>query len=202
MVETKDIVIIGSGPSGTMASIESAKRGAEIVVLENDPVVGDPNHCSGLISVKGLKNLNVPIPANIIENSIQAVNFYSPSNYKMTIKRKKRDELRVFQRNELDRVLFRYAQDKYNVEGRFNARVTGLTKENGKITGVNVKPKGAQSYTIKSKLVIDASGSLAKFIPEAGLQPPDPKWRLPAMQFELDNVDDIPRDYVELYHGS
>jgi geranylgeranyl reductase family protein len=202
MVETKDIVIIGSGPSGTMASIEAAKRGADVLVLENDPIVGDPNHCSGLITVKGLNNLGVPYPRRIIENSVNAVNFYSPSQYKLSIKRAKDKEIHVFQRNELDRVLFKYAIEKFNVEGRFNSRVTSLIKEEGKISGVNVKPKGEKSYSIKSKVVIDASGSLAKFLPQAGLKPPDPKWRLPAMQFELDNVYDFPKNYVELYHGS
>ncbi|MFV2016330.1 MAG: hypothetical protein ACC656_12930, partial [Candidatus Heimdallarchaeota archaeon] len=170
-------------------------------VLENDPVVGDPNHCSGLISIKGLKNLKVPYPKRIIENSIDAVNFYSPSNLKLSIERSKKDEIHVFKRNELDRVLFSFAKDNFDVKGRFNSRVTGLIKKNGKISGVNVKPRGEKSYSIKSKIVIDASGSLAKFLPQAGLQCPDPKWRLPAMQFELENVNNFPRNFVELYHG-
>lgn len=201
MQESKDIVIIGSGPSGTMSSIEASKRGADVVVIENDPVVGDPNHCSGLITIKGLNKLGVPYPNSIIENSVNAVNFYSPSNYKLSIKRSQNEEIHVFQRNELDRVFFNYAQDRHNVEGRFNSRVTSLIKKNGIIEGVNIKNKDGSNYSIKSKLVIDASGSMAKFLPQVGLEPPEPKWRLPAMQFELDNVI-LPKNYVELYHGS
>ena len=98
-MEQKDIVIIGSGPAGTMSSIEAAKNGADVVVIENDPVVGDPNHCSGLISVKGLNKLGVPYPRHIIENSVNAVNFYSPANYKLSIKRSIDKIIHVFQRN-------------------------------------------------------------------------------------------------------
>ena len=70
MVEYKDIVVIGSGPSGTMSAIEATKKGAEVILLENDPIVGDPNHCSGLITLQGLSKLKVPYPKSIIENSV------------------------------------------------------------------------------------------------------------------------------------
>ena len=202
MTETKDVVVIGSGPSGTMSAIEATRRGADVIVIENDPVVGDPNHCSGLITLKGLAKLGVPYPKSIIENAVDSVNFYSPSNHKLTIRRSKKSEINVFKRNELDRALFNYASDKQGVEGRFNSRVTGLKIKNGKVAGVKVKPKTGESYEIDSKLVVDASGSLARFVPQAGLTPPDPHWRLPAMQYELDNVEDFPRNFVELYHGS
>ncbi len=202
MVEFKDVIVIGSGPSGTMSAIEATKKGANVLLLENDPVVGDPNHCSGLITIKGLSKLNVPYPKSIIENSVNSVNFFSPSNAKLTIKRSKNSEISVFKRNELDRALFRYANEEIGVEGRFNSRVTGLLVSKDGVQGVKVKPKNGTSYEIKSKVVIDASGSLARFVPQSGLVPPDPNWRLPAMQYELDNVEDFPRNYVELYHGS
>ncbi len=202
MVEFKDIIVIGSGPSGTMSAIEATKKGAEVLLIENDPVVGDPNHCSGLITLKGLSKLKVPYPKSIIENAVDSVNFYSPSNEKLTIKRSKKSEINVFKRNELDRALFNYAQDKYGVQARFNSRVTKLLVSNGEVKGITVKPKDGQSYDLHSKVVIDASGSLARFVPQAGLLPPDPKWRLPAMQYELDNIKDFPNNFVELYHGS
>ena len=66
--ETKDIIVIGSGPAGTMSALEATKKGADVLVLENDPVVGDPNHCSGLITLKGLSKLGVPYTNYIIEN--------------------------------------------------------------------------------------------------------------------------------------
>ena len=201
MVEYKDVVVIGSGPSGTMSAIEATKKGAEVIVIENDPVVGDPNHCSGLITLKGLSKLNVPYPKSIIENSVNSVNFYSPSNDKLTINRSKTSEISVFKRNELDRALFRFANEKMGVEGRFNSRVTNLLVSKEGVQGIKIKPKNGLTYEIRSKVVIDASGSLARFVPEAGLTPPDRKWRLPAMQYELDNVFDFPSNYVELYHG-
>ena len=71
-LQKKDIVVIGAGPAGIMASIEASKTGASVILLEEHPIVGDPNHCSGLITIKGLKKLGVPYSKSIIENEINS----------------------------------------------------------------------------------------------------------------------------------
>lgn len=197
---TTDVLVIGAGPSGSMAALEAVRRNVDVIMLEDHPIVGDPNHCSGLITKSGIDKLNVPYPNSIIDNSINSVNFWSPSNFKFTINRQKKMELLVFQRNNLDRVLASYAESK-GVEIKLNSKVTKLIKRDGKISGVRIKEKQTKTYDITSKVVIDAEGTYAKFLPEAGIKPPDPSWRMPAMQYELDNVPDFPRDYCELYHG-
>ena len=198
--EQTDVVIIGAGPSGSMAGLEAVKRNVVVIILEEHPVVGDPNHCSGLITKKGIEKLGIKFPQTIIDNSINAVNFWSPSNYKLTIHRKKSQELFVFQRNNLDRVIADVAI-KNGVELRVNEKVTHLLKEGRKITGVRVKPKNKEPYFIKSKVVVDASGSASQFMKQADLTPPNPQWRLPAMQYELINIPDYPKNFVELFHG-
>ena len=200
MVESTDIVVIGAGPAGSMSALEAVRHNCDVIILEEHPTVGDPNHCSGLISKQGIERLSVPYPTSIVDNEVNAVNFWSPSNYKLTIKRKRKGELLVFQRNNLDRVLYNYTIDK-GAEGRLNSRVSGLIRKNGQVCGVKVSPKNGQPYELHAKIVIDAEGTLGRFLPEAGLTPPDREWRLPAMQYELDNVPDFPRDYCELYHG-
>ena len=197
---TTDVLIIGAGPSGSMAALEAVRRNVDVIMLEDHPIVGDPNHCSGLITKKGIEKLNVPYPNSIIDNSISSVNFWSPSSYKFTINRQKKNELLVFQRANLDRVLANYAEKK-GVELRLNSKAIKLLRSNGKVSGVRIKDKQSRTYEIKSNVVIDAEGSYAKFLSEAGLKPPNPSWRMPAMQYELDNVPDFPREYCELYHG-
>jgi geranylgeranyl reductase family protein len=199
-MHTTDVIVIGAGPAGSMAALEAVKRGVDVVVLEDHPIVGDPNHCSGLITKKGIDRLNVNYPSTIIDNSIDAVNFWSPSNLKFSIRRSKKGELLVFQRNNLDRALADYTEKKGAII-KLNSKVTKLLKKNNTITGVKYKEKDKKSQEIRSKVVIDAEGSYAKFLPEAGLKPPDPLWRMPAMQYELDNVPDFPRSFCELYHG-
>ncbi|HKZ41251.1 MAG TPA: NAD(P)/FAD-dependent oxidoreductase, partial [Candidatus Hodarchaeales archaeon] len=200
MLSTTDVVVIGGGPAGSMAALEVVRRGLDVILLEDHPIIGDPNHCSGLISKRGIDRLNVPYPNTIIDNSVNAVNFYSPSNHCLTVRRKEKGELLVFQRNNLDRTLAEYAELK-GVEIRLNSKVKSLYRRSGAVAGVEVSPKQGTSYRISSRVVIDAEGSNAKFLSEAGLRPPDQKWRLPAMQFELDNVPNFPRDVCELYHG-
>ena len=112
MVESTDIVVIGAGPAGSMSALEAVRHNCDVIILEEHPTVGDPNHCSGLISKQGIERLSVPYPTSIVDNEVNAVNFWSPSNYKLTIKRKRKGELLVFQRNNLDRVLYNYTIDK------------------------------------------------------------------------------------------
>ena len=132
MVESTDIVIIGAGPAGIMAAIEATRRNVDVLLIEEHEIVGDPNHCSGLITKKGIDNLGVSYPSSIIDNSVNSVKFYSPANHQLTIQRyKKEGELLVFQRNELDRTLFR-AAEKIGVEGRLNSRIQKLIRKNGK----------------------------------------------------------------------
>ena len=54
---TTDICVIGAGPAGVMAALEAVKRNVDVIVLEDHPIVGDPNHCSGLITKKGIDKL-------------------------------------------------------------------------------------------------------------------------------------------------
>ncbi|MFW9928477.1 MAG: NAD(P)/FAD-dependent oxidoreductase [Candidatus Thorarchaeota archaeon] len=191
---------MGAGPSGSMAALEAAKRGLDVIMLEEHHVIGDPNHCSGLITKNGIDKLNIKYPSNIVDNAIDAVNFWSPSNEKLTISRQKKGELLVFQRSNLDRVLAEHAEKK-NVEIRLDTKVRHLLKTNRKISGVQIQDKRGKNYELKAKIVIDAEGSAARFVREAGLYPPDQNWRMPAMQYELDNVNEFPREFCELYHG-
>lgn len=184
-----------------MAAVEASRQAVDVVVLEEHPIVGDPNHCSGLITTKGLARLGVPYPRSIVDNSVNAVNFYSPSGHKLTVRRSKKGEIHVFQRAELDRVLHQYAVDKCGVDSRSNSRVTQLLQKNGRVAGVRVKPKQGEPYDLHAQYVVDASGANTTFTRAVNLCPPDPHWRLPALQYELDKVDDFPDNFVELYHG-
>lgn len=42
-----DIVIIGAGPAGLWAAKTAADAGLDVVILEENNVVGLPKHCSG-----------------------------------------------------------------------------------------------------------------------------------------------------------
>lgn len=123
---------------------------------------------------------------------------YSPNNKKITIKKKKIQAL-VIDRSKLDSYLIGIAEN-LDAKVHLNARVTSLLKDSkNNILGLKVKTKGEQ-LDVRSKMVIDGEGVQARFIKQAGLKPVSRPNILPAVQYEMKNVDINP-DFVELYFG-
>lgn len=54
-----DAVIVGAGPAGNAAAFELARKGYEVVVLEDHEAAGTPMHCSGVVTDATISSLNV-----------------------------------------------------------------------------------------------------------------------------------------------
>ncbi len=52
-----EAAVVGAGPAGLIAARELAGRGFEVKVFEEHTIIGEPNHCAGILSVNGLKRL-------------------------------------------------------------------------------------------------------------------------------------------------
>jgi digeranylgeranylglycerophospholipid reductase len=75
-----DVIIAGGSVSGLLAAREIAAGGLSVVVLEEDAEIGTPEHCGGLVSVAGIRNLGVVPDANTVENNkIARAKIFSPS---------------------------------------------------------------------------------------------------------------------------
>lgn len=77
------VVVVGAGPSGSMAAKELAKDGHEVSVFEEHPVVGRPIACTGIVT-KALFDF-VKKDENYIINEMRGVKVFSPSNEEVTI---------------------------------------------------------------------------------------------------------------------
>ena len=76
-----DVIIAGGSISGLLAAREIAGAGnGSVAVLEEDPEIGTPQHCGGLVSIQGIKNLGVVPTPNVIENKIKQAKIFSPSH--------------------------------------------------------------------------------------------------------------------------
>ncbi|HEX9677936.1 NAD(P)/FAD-dependent oxidoreductase [Nitrososphaera sp.] len=62
------VAVAGGSISGLLAAREAAAGGASVVVLEEDTEIGTPEHCGGLVSMEGMKNLAMVPDAAAIEN--------------------------------------------------------------------------------------------------------------------------------------
>jgi len=75
-----DVIIAGGSISGLLAAREITHQGNKsVIVMEEDPEIGTPQHCGGLVSMDGIKNLGVIPTSNMIEGKIKQANIFSPS---------------------------------------------------------------------------------------------------------------------------
>ncbi|MBD0299578.1 MAG: FAD-binding protein, partial [Nitrososphaera sp.] len=64
-----DVVIAGGSISGLLAAREIAAGGLSVAVLEEDAEIGTPEHCGGLVSISGIKNLGIVPDIDTIQNN-------------------------------------------------------------------------------------------------------------------------------------
>jgi digeranylgeranylglycerophospholipid reductase len=191
-----DAIVIGAGPSGLFAATEIAKRGFNVRVLEEHERVGEPDHCAGLLSTSGIRQLGVKIPDSAIQNAVSGAKIYSPSGHTITIDRGKR-EAHVIDRREFDVWLANRATDQ-GVKVTTGSKVSEFVK-----TGLRnyiVKVKGKTNSELASNAYIIAEGSRCQLSGSLGLPVVEKTSKLPAFQYEVTGVD-IDEDVVEMFYG-
>jgi len=188
--EKVDIVVIGAGPAGLIAAREAAKRGTNVAVLEEHGEIGSPCHCAGLLSIKGLAEIGVPLNDNFIQNKIRGAYFYSPSKLSFMIERKEYVACLV-DRTAFDKFLAQQAL-REGAKVRLGSEVRFVKRVNGKIV------VGGRWGSITADVVVDAEGVASRNLREIGLQFLSRGCILPALQYDLVGVDVDPR-HVEVH---
>jgi geranylgeranyl reductase family protein len=164
MERSFDSIIVGGSISGLLCAREISKSGRSVCVLEEDYEIGSPEHCGGLVSLDGLKNLGIIPSSKAILNEVNKAKIYSDTKgFEVSAKK---DKITVLDRRELDKQVAFQAQ-KYGTEIRTKNLVTEINYDNIKKEHV-VKTRN-ENYC--SKFVIDARGinSLIKTFNRDGL---------------------------------
>ena len=71
-----DVLVVGGGPAGFRTAWLVAKKGYEVLVVEEHEKIGEPVSCTGLVSKKIGK-----IPKDIILNKIKTARFFCEGEY-------------------------------------------------------------------------------------------------------------------------
>ena len=128
MTDYYDIVVAGGSISGLLAAREAAATGLSVVVLEEDAEIGTPQHCGGLVSINGIKNLGIMPSSNAIENnSIKYAKIFSPSkSFELNAEKQK---VVVLDRRTFDKQVAFQAQ-KSGAEIRTKCSMHSISKRN------------------------------------------------------------------------
>jgi digeranylgeranylglycerophospholipid reductase len=106
-----DVIVAGGSISGLLAAREIAAGGLSVAVLEEDTEIGTPEHCGGLVSISGIKNLGIVPDIEAIENSrITYAKISSPSSsFEISAERQK---VIVLDRRAFDKQIAFQAQNE------------------------------------------------------------------------------------------
>ncbi len=157
-----DVVIVGGGPAGCFVGGSLAKRGFDVVVVEEHGEVGNPACCAGIVGVGGFEELGIK-PGSWVLGKLRRAVIYPPSNEPIELTREKVEAF-VINRAEFDRVLAREAA---------SAGATLLLKNRCVDVKIGrdsiVKIRGTHTGEINARLVIGADGPSSIVARKAGL---------------------------------
>jgi geranylgeranyl reductase family protein len=146
-----DSIVVGGSISGLLCAREISKSGSSVAVLEEDYEIGSPEHCGGLVSLNGMKNLGI-IPSNkaILNEVNKAKVFSATKGFEISANR---DKIIVLDRRELDKQVAYQAQ-KFGSEIRTKSLVTSISFDESQKEYI-IKTKDDIFY---SQFFIDARG--------------------------------------------
>lgn len=192
--EEIDVAIVGAGPAGLTAAIQAAKFDVKISVFEEHSTIGLPTHCAGLVSIKGFEKIGFHPPSNVVLNKVRGAVFFSPSGYSFVVE-KENNQAYVLDRVLYDRFLASIAK-KNGVKIELACKVSNVFAKEDKVMIKLVKRKKEEIDT--AKVLINAEGVGSVISCKLGFD--RPRSLLPAVQFEMVNVD-VNDELVELYFG-
>jgi len=153
-----DVIVVGAGTGGTMASKEAARRGLKVLLIDKKPKekIGD-KVCGDAIGRHHFDNLGLSYPkGEELESIFEGIEVYSPDLETVFKIRGERLEGFGVNRHRFGQRLLREALDA-GVELIDNTSVIGPIVKDRFVRGVVVRSDGEKT-SIEADIVIDASG--------------------------------------------
>jgi digeranylgeranylglycerophospholipid reductase len=163
MKQCYDAVVVGAGPAGSAVARDIASRGFSVLLLEEHSVIGQPLHCSGLVTPRTLALAKVG--EQVVQNEFRGAIIQSPLGNQLSIGGDKVYALAI-DRVRLDQAMSSQAQEK-GAELVLDARFLGLERADGLVRAC-VERQGRRTR-ILTKLLIGADGAQSKVAKQLGV---------------------------------
>lgn len=141
-----DVVVAGGSVAGLLCAREVASNNFSVFVIEEDYEIGTPEHCGGLVSLNGLKDLGIIPQRKTFDHFIEYAEIFAPNGNSFTINSKKQ-KVSEISRRELDKQIAHQAQ-KNGVKIKVKTSFQEKTEK-----GIRTNEEG-----IECKIFVDARG--------------------------------------------
>jgi digeranylgeranylglycerophospholipid reductase len=163
--ETVGVLVAGGGPAGLAAAASAAGEGADVLLVERRPAIGDPVHTSGATAIDTVDRWGVP---RSLWHPVSRARFVSTH------------EEAVFEFDEpplcvIDvRGTYRWLADRAVALGarvETGVRLAAPLLDDGVVRGADLAGRHDGDRTVDAGVVIDATGYRAAVSKQAGLHP-------------------------------
>jgi digeranylgeranylglycerophospholipid reductase len=195
-----DVVVVGSGPAGSVTARFAADGGAKVLVIERRAEVGVPVLCGEGISRK-IDDWDIIDGKRWIAGKMDGARIYSPDKTYVTLAAEKAG-------NETGYVIYRDIFDqelasraiKAGATFMMNAKAVGIIKDGDKIKGIKAEHFD-EELEIECDIIVAADGVDSKVAQWAGINTKlNPKDLETCCQYTLTDID-IKDAYCEFYLG-
>jgi len=192
----RDVVVIGGGTIGNYIAFHLAKMGIDVLVNEDNKKIGEPQHCSGLVSIEGLKRIGVweDIKKNaLIDTKIRSARFIDVFGSKSKIISFEQPVAVVIDRIRYDRLLYERAID-LGAEYMLSSKVLDMKKK-----GIIKAKYNSKKFFARGDIIVNAEGAKRTLLKRIVNDKID-TGLLPALQMDVVAKKDILElDTVELH---
>ena len=193
-----DVVVVGAGPSGSMAARVAAEQGAAVILVEEHHHVGLPIFCAEGLCVNALKAAGVDPTPEIVSQRITKTRFYTPNGKHLELASTDWTGYSI-KRDAFDRVLSEKAVEA-GAELMTGTKVTEVLERDGVVSGVLAR-RGGEVLRIEARVVIGADGWASTVRRTAGLGKLFPDFAICA-QYRLGNLSLDEPEMNEFHFGS
>lgn len=202
MIKT-DILVVGAGPSGSLAAKEAALRGADVLLIDRKSEIGSPKRCAEGVSKEGLIELGIQPDPRWIARELDGVRLVSPDNTNVLL------DTSTIPIPEAGYILERKVFDKHMAMNAARAGAKTLIKTNAKSLeriddGFIVKAEQmGEPVEIEAKIIIAADGPESRIGRMAGLKCNTPAEHMEScVQFEMAGLNMVNNKDISLFFGS